>query len=368
MKINFSLLYFAFLILFFNAAHSQITITKSDIARANDTIRVSTASNINSFNYELADTNYFWDFFTLESSSQRVEEYISVFRTGITYNIYFADLPFNPNRANVAQQTNLTLPAIISNSDSYNFFDRNDNELQQVGIGTTLNGIETAIRFDNNDIIYKFPLQYGNLDTSDSDYDLDILGLAYYRFNQTRINEVDGWGTIVTPLDTFDAIRVKTTLIAEDSLYIDTLNFGFNLPRGTEIQYKWLAPGRKIPVLQINTRSIFGNSFVTGNFYQDKKPAPPIDTTSGIFEKGNDNELRIYPNPATNRIFIDCECNNTSSLTFTDMLGKIIHPPYVVLQNKLVVDVSAETFSPGFYSMQIVSDKKYYHAKVFIQP
>jgi hypothetical protein len=362
--------YFLFsvvLFLFAKSITAQITITKNDIVRANDTIRVSVASNINSFDYETADSNYFWDFSTLVSASQRIEEYISVFRTGITYNIYFADVPFNPNKANVAQQTNLNLPALISSSESYNFFDRTDDEFSQVGIGTTLNGIETAIRFDNNDVIYDFPVEYGNKDTSNSAYDIDLAGFAFYRFTQTRINEVDGWGTIVTPLDTFQALRIKTTLIGNDSLYIDTLNFGFNLPRGTEIQYKWLAPGRKIPVLQVNARSVFGNEFVTGNFYQDKEP-PPVDTT-GILELTKNNlPVLIYPNPAKNKIFIECDCRDITSIYLSDAAGRIITPKYIREQDKIVLDLSAENLSLGLYSLQILSENNYHSATILITP
>jgi hypothetical protein len=345
-------------------SYSQITIIKNDIVKANDTIRVSTASNINDFNYTATDTNYLWDFSALQSSSQRIEEYISVFRTGFTYNLYFADLPFNPNRANVAQATNLALPAIISSSDSYNFFDRNDNEFQQVGIGTTLNGIETAIRFDNNDVIYRFPMVYNNTDTSDSDYDISLAGLAYYRYTQTRINHIDGWGTIITPLDTFDVLRVKTTIIGYDSLFIDTLNFGFNLPRGTEVQYKWLAPGRKIPILQINTRSVFGNNFVISNFYQDKEL--PADTTS-IFEFSDVDELlKLFPNPAAGNFYVQCDCKNVSSVMLVDVLGKIYTPPYVISQNLLNINFPGENVSSGLYTVQIIADNKIFRNKIIL--
>jgi hypothetical protein len=369
MSISRITFYAVFLILFFTSAQAQITITKNDIAQARDTIRVSNANNINTFNYAVTDTNYFWDFSTLTYNTQRVEEYISIFRTGFTYNLFFADLPFNPNRANMAQETNLALPAIISSSESYNFFYRNDNAFEQVGIGTTLNGIETAIRFDDNDVIYRFPLQYGDVDTSDSEYDFNLAGFAYYHLQQSRINEVDGWGIIVTPLDTFQALRVKTTLIMRDSLYIDSLNFGFALPRPREVQYKWLALGRKIPVLQINTRSGFGSSFVTGAFYQDNAPIP-VDTT-GIFERKNiTGSLKIYPNPARNQITAECVQCRVQSVSLIDVAGKIYRPQYVYADDKLTVQLQSfeNRLVPGYYMLLIETDLKIMSATVIILP
>lgn len=342
---------------------AQIVITQQDLADAGDTILVSIPGNISGFDYTLTGADYWWDFSTLQQISQRTEAFISVFRTGITYNVFFADVPFNPNRANMAQETTLPLPALISASDSYNFYFKHNQAFEQVGIGTRLNGVETAIRFDENDIIYRFPLQYGDIDTSDSEYDFTINGLAYYHLKQRRINEVDGWGTLITPLDTFEVLRVKTTLIARDSLFIDSLNIGIALPRPREIQYKWLAKEKKIPLLQINTRSGFGNSFVVSAFYQDVFRSN--DTTSVPNSFSTLNCFNLYPIPASSYIIVEHACADTVNIFLFDMKGSLLMPRYYLLdQHKTLVELTTcnSPLASGHYLLMAETPHyRFYH-------
>jgi hypothetical protein len=350
-------------------AASQIIITENDIASAGDSILVSIPNNINNYNFTDTGADFFWDFSGLQYATQRFEAFLSVFRTSITYSLFFADIPFSPNRANMAQETILPLPAIISSSDSYNFFFKNDNVFKQVGIGATLNGIETPIPFDEHDVIYRFPLQYGDADTSDSEYDFNLPNFVYYHMKQRRINEIDGWGRLVTPLDTFDVLRVKTTISGSDSLYIDSLNIGITLPRPREIQYKWLAPGRKIPVLQINTRSGFGNTFVTGAFYQDSAPAP--DTTTIRAQRFTRmSMLKVFPNPARHQIVAECLCHDIKAVSMIDVSGNIILPHYVADKQKVTISLpdAAPGILPGHYLLKIETNEQVLIAQVFVIP
>jgi hypothetical protein len=68
---------------------------------------------------------------------------------------------------------------------------------------------------------------------------------------RTRSSIADGWGVLTTPFGIFNTIRVKSVLIQDDSVHLDSL--GVNIPLYREItQYKWLANGEGIPVLQVN--------------------------------------------------------------------------------------------------------------------
>src|SRR6185295_16658519 len=104
------------------------------------------------------------------------------------------------------------------------------------------------------DTIYHFPLTYGTIDSSYSGYTLKLPSLVYFHNSSFRHNEADGWGSLTTPYGTFDVVRVKTTIMAHDSIYIDTLlNFGFAIDAPAEIDYKWIGKGQGEPLLQINT-------------------------------------------------------------------------------------------------------------------
>ncbi|HNG05973.1 MAG TPA: hypothetical protein PKU98_05695, partial [Saprospiraceae bacterium] len=133
-----------------------------------------------------------------------------------------------------------------------------------------LSGIPVPIIFNSPDVIYELPLNFGNTSSSSSGYELNLPSLAYYGYSQERSNEVDGWGTIATPAGTFEALRVKSTIAGHDTIAVDTLGVGFNIDRPLVHEYKWLAQGIRVPVLQINTTEIFGNEVVTGIWYHDQ--------------------------------------------------------------------------------------------------
>ena len=360
--------HFLMLILFsatIQTLSAQITITKDDIARSRDTIVISNPANINDFDYTIADTNFLWDFSGLLKAGQSVKEYYAVSQTGVVYSVYFSDVSFNPNRANMADDANLSLPALITSSDAYNFYDRNDNEFKQVGIGSTLNGVPTPFRFEDDDEIYTFPVAYGNTDTSTARYNINIPSVADYTYKHTRINEVDGWGTLITPLDTFEVIRLKSTLRIRDSIYIDSQNFGFGFNRPVEVQYKWLAKDKKYPVLQVNTQGIGSNTFVSSSFYQDTVVVLPNSVT----DISKENTVVVYPNPAKNKLVIKAENIQWQKAVFVDVNGKTTDLPFEATNNnELTVDFQHKNLPVGWYTLSLTNANLVYNKLILILP
>lgn len=350
--------------LFSTGIQAQIVIDKDDFAEANDTIRISTPSNINDFNFQESDTNFLWNFSNLQRSNQRIKEFFSVLRTNIVFSLFFADLPFNPNRANVADEAELSLPAIISSSDAFNFFLLKNSGLQQIGIGLTLAQIPTPVNFSDIDDIYKFPLTYSNTDTGTAAYQFSVPGVANYAYRHTRINVVDGWGVLITPLDTFDVVRVKTTLNIRDSVFITALNFGFGFNRPMETQYKWLTKNKKIPVLQVNTQGILNNEVVSSSFYQDFEP----EISTGIFQQTQFTEISIYPNPAQNIIFVNTPENIIWEKAFLmDLSGKMIALTIEQQQAEKTTIKVPQNIASGNYQLLIYNKHQQARQSLYLQ-
>ncbi len=359
------LLCLSFLSVYFLNISAQITITKDDIARGRDTIVIASPANLNDFDYEITDTNFVWDFSGLLKASGSVKEYYTVGQTGPIYSVYFADVSFNPNRANVADDANLSLPALITSSDAYNFYDRNDNEYKQVGIGSTLNGIPTPFRFEDDDEIYKFPLTFGNIDTSTARYFINIPSTANYTYNHTRINNVDGWGILITPIDTYEVIRVKSTLRIRDSIFIDSQNFGFGFNRPLETQYKWLAKDKKIPVLQINTQSVGGgNSFVTSAFYQDT-----VRIINSIKDLSTSDIVSVFPNPVKEKFIVKADNIHWQKASITDASGKqTILKFEPVSSNEISVSIPVKQIAYGWQILTLQSNNYIFQKQILILP
>ncbi len=289
----------AILLLFFsNAANSQITIVTGDFATGGDTLRVSTTNSAPA-NTSLATNglNALWDYSALVPASQDIDTFLSVASTGAIYSIYFANFGFNSNRANIAAR-GLDLSAAggaVPITDVYNFFYNSSANYKQVGFGANISGVSTPVPYGNKDIVYNFPCNYGNVDSSDSNYSINVPSQGYAEGQQHRVNHVDGWGTVITPFGTFNALRVVSELTGSDSVFISSFGFGFSFPRTKTREYKWLTTNGDIPVLQINVNVNGQNETVTSIRYRDIYR----DLTVGLTNNSQPIDARILPNPSS---------------------------------------------------------------------
>ena len=249
---------------------AQVTIGQNDMPHANDEL-IRTRAFTNPFiDYATTGAAHLWDFSNLTVNSGDTAEYLTVASTNFIYAITYADLFFNPNRANHAKRgADITFNQILPITDPYTFFYHSASTYRKVGFGVELAGLPVPIIYEDHDEIFELPLQYGDTTSDYSTYNIDLAGIGYYGYRQTRDNEVDGWGAITTPAGSFDVLRVKTTLAINDTIGLDSLGFGFAIDRGIIREYKWLTPGLRVPVLQINTTEIFGFEVVNAIYYYD---------------------------------------------------------------------------------------------------
>lgn len=262
-------------------ANAQVTITQTEMPHSGDEL-YRTRANINPFlNYGATGANYVWNFTNLTPTTQDSAIYQSVSSTNFVYALTYADIFFNPNRANHAREgVDIPFNNLLPIDNPYTFFYRSGSVYKKVGYGVELAGIPVPIIYADHDVIYNLPLNYGDIDSSFSSYNLSIPTLAYYGYDQNRYNEVDGWGVINTPAGSFDALRVKTELYGKDTIAVDSLSLGFVIDRPVVTEYKWLSPNIRVPVLQINTTELFGIEIITDIFFYDVprtlNVAPPL--------------------------------------------------------------------------------------------
>ncbi|MFM9056129.1 MAG: T9SS type A sorting domain-containing protein, partial [Bacteroidota bacterium] len=199
------------------------------------------------------------------------------------------------------------------------------------------------------------PFVFGDIDPSDSDFSLVVPGIAAVSGEQRRINVVDGWGSLTTPFGTFNTLRVLTTLTGEDSVFLDTLGFGFTFPRPLNREYKWIANGQDIPVLQINTtQQLFGQETVTRIKYRDS-----LRVFTGLEAIRNEslNPL-IYPNPTAGNsaIRFQLERNDQVELSLLDASGRVVYQQNVdALAGELHwnLPVQDQNLSKGIYAVRL---------------
>ncbi|MBK9075146.1 MAG: T9SS type A sorting domain-containing protein [Flavobacteriales bacterium] len=249
---------------------AQITVGQNEMPHAGDEL-YRTRALLNPFlDYASTGAAYTWDFSNLAAGDQDVKAYQTVGSTNLVYALVYADIFFNPNRANHATSgSDIPFYQLLPITDPFTFYYRSASTYTKVGMGAGLAGIPVPITFEDQDEIYELPLQYGDANSDFSSWSISLPTLAHYGYQQTRDTEVDGWGAITTPAGSFDVLRVKSTLAGEDTINIDTLGVGFTIERPLVREYKWLAQGLRVPVLQVNTSEIFGFEVITDIFFYD---------------------------------------------------------------------------------------------------
>lgn len=306
---------------------AQITITNADMPDAGDSVRVSYALTLGPVDHTLTDTNYIWDFSFLTPSAQERIEFIAP--TAFPFN-FLSDM-------GVVNQSPDSIPGAGELPTNFSdYYKGSSSGFRQVGSSfdyAPIGSFSIPIIYSSPDYIYRFPMGYGNVDSCDASYGFNIPGIGYIGQDRHRVNTIDGWGTLITPLDTYQVVRIRSVVNATDTISLDTAQqTGYAIQRPTGIQYKWLAPGMKLPVLEIDCQVIMNTEIVTGIIYQDtlrdslwQVNVPNTNTSApGIV---------VYPNPADDVVNIQHSNLEGEILTITivDIQGRTT--PVEVIQN-----------------------------------
>jgi hypothetical protein len=255
-----------------------------------DTLRRSVTFFLEGMNYEMPGAGVTWDFSDLTVMSQQVDSFASIGSTPLAYQWFFNNPILYPDYYSTVAQRIPAFPSIpgFEVTDGMIFFKNSSSDFREVGVGITLSGLPIPVQYEMVDVIYRFPLQFGDEDSSFSSFSISVPQLGTYASQRNRHNQVDGWGTLITPYGQFEVLRMKTTLDQYDSLYVDSLGTGFPLQRNIT-QYKWLGAGYHEPLLQVDADGLI----VTASY---------LDSLRTQFfgiqeEKEQDFAFRVFPNP-----------------------------------------------------------------------
>jgi len=332
---------------------AQITILSSDMPSPNDSIRMSSALNASLYNFATTDTNYNWDFSQLIAASQRSERFMSVSSTPIIYNIVFY------SKSNLASKRDDMSILNINITDGYNFFKNSTADYRQVGYGASVNGSPIPVSFKSDDVLYRFPLVYGNVDSSDSEWEVNIPSLAYIDEKIHRVNTVDGWGTITTPYGTFQCVRLKSEVLQDDTIFYTSSGMGLRLPQ-TFTEYIWLSKSLPFPILKASVPKFGGAATVE---YCDS-----ARQFVGIKQVSSENiKFELYPNPSNSgfNIRVVTKTLQPAKLKITDMQGKLIYT--MDFEGNLNKSFAKDYLNAGLYLIQIETKTTVVTKKLIIQ-
>ncbi len=288
---------------------AQVVITSDDMPVPGDTVRKSNTFILDGIDFEPGGPDQTWLFDELTVVSQQVDTFVNVSETPGIYQIFFNNQFIYPDyKATVALKlgTFSAIPGLVLD-DSYLFIKNTDEEIREVGYGVTLEGVPLPIQFQEIDTIYRFPLEYGDVDSAHSMFEIDVPDMGFLLMSKTRRNTVDGWGTLTTPFGEFQTLRVKTEITEYDSIFSDSIGIGFPVIRNY-IEYKWLANGYPEPILLVTDEAGIG---VTASY---------IDSIRSTFLEVPEIrkprfEFAVFPNPCRDYISVSYELENDADVT-----------------------------------------------------
>jgi len=257
-------------------------------------------------------TNMTWDFSGLALHSEDT--------------LNFVNPDWTPYEAN---HPTSNLAARAGAADFYLFLNNSPTGLFIQGFSGDVLGTGTAIHAPTapNETLAEFPLNYSNSYTSVSGNDVTIDGSfisvlidsVRLKTSKIKIVMVDAWGSLTTPMGTFDALRLNQTIQDIDSTW--TLSFGmwslFDNSKSSTKNYAWWTndAAAGFPLLEMEYDTVSG----TPESITYLKATPAI----GIKEEA-EIPVAVYPNPATTEIVFASDQLQNARIQLLDVCGRLI--------------------------------------------
>jgi hypothetical protein len=292
------------------SANAQITITSADMPSAGSSYVISTAGVFDGFDFTETGSGYTWNYSTMSSTGQNTRTYSNISSAPFTYQFLFNN-PFDQaHLASYTIQTEGFSVAQVSFENFYEFYKNSSADFRIVGYGATVNSLPVPAQTNPTDVVYDFPMDMGSTNESYSEWPISIPTLGSYLLKQTRSYEVDGYGTLVLPNGTYECLRLKMDIAANDSLYVDALGFGFSLPRNST-EYHWLAAGQGVPVL----KAVYNLGFASQVTYLDT-PINVTEITTPAFQ--------VFPTAANEFIQVTNSLNQQMDARIFSISGELV--------------------------------------------
>jgi len=322
----------------FNLFNAQIIINSNDFASNGEQTFCSRIDLLNNIDFSLSDSNYNWDFSNLLYTDQDSVINYAVSQTPFSYQLYFNNVFLYPDYlADYAQkEAEIDAMSTFQITERYGYFKNNNTSLEKVGFGAKINGVPTSVKYDTIDQLYFFPLSYQDQDSSRAYYLVTVPSLGTYGQWIRRTVEVDGWGSVSTPYNTYDVLRIKTVLKQRDTVYVDQFQYGTTFDQPDVYIYEWLAKGIGFPVFKAVVRG--GN--VMDAWYLD-------DLHVG-FDNDEIDDLYITPNPVIDQLNINVSDQvKHFNYRILNLSG------FEIFQGKNDLQINTSFLSPAPYLLEI---------------
>ena len=321
---------------------AQITITQSDVAgigkvilNAHDTI---VPLNPGSINPGTSGANQVWNFSTLTE--------------GTLDTLTFT----NPNwTASGASFPSSNLAMINSSDSSVAYLNNSSTGLFIQGIYANFNGWQ-AIHMNPSEEVFAFPGTYGSSFSSSSLLQIDIpytaqAGVDSVRIKQTTIKNMtnDGWGKVISPLDTFPCLRNSGKVITADTIYAHVIF----PPMWTQVtttldsvwHFAWWANNIGYTLVEFDSTA---NDTIRNINWLKAMPS-----FNSVHEQSIANGVNVFPVPASTNVDFVIKNADASLIEIYNITGEKIS--VIEISRKNHVTFNVESLSQGTYFYNVLN-------------
>lgn len=289
--------------------------------------------------------NQTWDFSSLNNNGQDTSSYISAAGTP-----FISDFP----TSNLASHSPQDSAFVYMTTNASGFYID----------GTRFYGDTSGLPLPINKFVFNpaylvipTPFTYGNTRNSSHRFQLDFSFQgtpARLISNTQQVFEGDGYGSLQLPNANYpNTLRIKTIQTSFDSLLLDPTGFGFyvlvNSSSSQTTLYHWLRTAQPSLLMTLTADSL-GTTAESADFFE----GTAVTGLSSI-EANQDPNVRVYPNPASEYIFVSLPDAGTPSDLFQlfDMTGRKISEKQLEGLNQYGFEVT--NLSEGIYTWNLTS-------------
>lgn len=327
---------------------AQITLENTDVTDIGDVI-TRHIDTIPSYGPGNEGAGQLWDF-----SSAVIED------TAVTYVSAVSSTPYSSTFGSSSYAMHGIDPSYLYFTETAQQFITDGAAGDLLGTGEIL-----EVPFSDPLILHQFPRDFGDThnDTYGFQAEADGASFGVYAIRLTHTGHVydttDAYGTLVTPFGTYDALRVKTVDFTTDVIETKLASFlpwiEFSTEIDTAVSYSWHAKEEMLAIAEMNFDSI-GNprQFVFST-------VPPVNTVA--VSKNEQDELTIYPQPASEVLFIKgLDRTGDCTVELMTLDGRVLSTE---IQHNGTIDVS--TVPVGIYLLRVQTKGSTITRKIIVQ-
>lgn len=258
--------------------------------------------------------------------------------------------------------------ALTTDGNNYTYINNSADQMTAEGFSGDPLGdgtFDIVAPFDPVLQLHQFPRQHTIAFSNSFGFDVTVDGSDFGVY-QGRIKEVssvydttDAYGTITTPVGTYDCIRSRNTTIRIDSIFAQLLEilpmaFVFEIV-DTTVTYAWHTLETKLPVAEM----IMDSAGTAASFtWSTIEP-----NSTGVAHTAGRDAFRLFPQPATDHVQLVSDAP-WHSVSVTDMDGREVLRNERLLRNE-ALDISK--LSTGAFMLNAVDPKGHRTARPLLR-